>query len=157
MTNSDIVKGSMLQVRITDAQNVEHILGFATSHSLSVTTNTTEVSTKDHGDYPAIIAQNLTWEVQCENLYTNANGRDLLAIQTGKQLVDLVFARVSNYDSKGIVDNSNPSAWEVDDTHPILSGKAYLTSFSLNAPAGDNATVSCTFTGCGSFDTGIQA
>lgn len=148
LQNSDIVKGSVLQVKIGTK-----ILGFATSHSLSITTNTTEVSTKDHGDYPAIIAQNLTWEVQCENLYTDENGAELLAIQTGKTLVDLVFAPVSNYNSQGIVGTADTSSYQLGDA--ILSGKAYLTSFSLNAPAGDNATVSCTFTGCGAFTTEI--
>lgn len=149
LQNSDIVKGSMLQVKVGD-----NMLGFATSHSLSITTNTTEVSTKDHGDYPAIIAQNLTWEVQCENLYTDANEAALIALQVNKTLVDLVFCKVGNYDAtdeKGIVENTNKQAWTVGDQ--ILAGKALLTSFSVNAPAGDNATISCTFTGCGSFTT----
>ena len=58
--NSDIVKGSALQVTLGSGGT---ILAFATSHALSITVNTTEVSTKDHGDYPGIIKQNTTWEV----------------------------------------------------------------------------------------------
>lgn len=149
LQNSDIVKGSMLQVQVGG-----DILGFATSHSLSITTNTTEVSTKDHGDYPAIIAQTLSWEVTCENLYTDANEAALIAIQTAKTPVTVTFCKVSNYDAndeKGIVGNSSKPAWTVGDQ--ILTGQAYLTSFQLNAPAGDNATISCTFTGSGSFTT----
>lgn len=151
--NNQIIKGSMLQVSVGG-----NILGFATSHSLSITTNTTEVSTKDHGDYPGIIAQNITWEVQCENLYSDDNGQKLMAIQKSKQPVTLIFAKV-NYDpndEKGIVGHNNThgdSTWELGDV--ILQGQAYLTSFSINAPAGDNATASCTFTGNGSFDTDL--
>lgn len=152
LQNQDIVKGSMLQVQVGG-----NILGFATSHSLSITTNTTEVSTKDHGDYPAIIAQTLSWEVQCENLYTDANEAALIAIQTAKTPVTLVFCKVGNYDAndeKGIVGHVNSEGddhWVPGAT--ILSGQAYLTSFQVNAPAGDNATISCTFTGNGSFAT----
>lgn len=152
MQNSDIVKGSMLQVKVGN-----NILGFATSHSLSITTNTTEVSTKDHGDYPAVIAQSVSWEVQCENLYTDANEAALIAIQTSKTPVTITFCKVSNYDAndeKGIVPGPNTdgdNSWTPGAT--ILSGQAYLTSFQVNAPAGDNATISCTFTGNGSFAT----
>ena len=152
MQNSDIVKGSMLQVQVGS-----NILGFATSHSLSITTNTTEVSTKDHGDYPAVIAQSVSWEVQCENLYTDANEAALIAIQTSKTPVTITFCKVSNYDAndeKGIVPGPNTNgdnSWTPGAT--ILSGQAYLTSFQVNAPAGDNATISCTFTGNGAFAT----
>lgn len=152
MQNSDIVKGSMLQVKVGN-----NILGFATSHSLSITTNTTEVSTKDHGDYPAVIAQSVSWEVQCENLYTDANEAALIAIQTSKTPVTITFCKVSNYDAndeKGIVPGPNTdgdNSWTPGAT--ILSGQAYLTSFQVNAPAGDNATISCTFTGNGAFQT----
>lgn len=150
LQNSDIVKGSMLQVKVGN-----NILGFATSHSLSITTNTTEISTKDHGDYPAVLAQSLTWEVSCENLYTEDNEKALMAIQANKTLVHLIFCPV-NYDAndeKGIVGNSSKQAWTPDTANAILEGDAYLTSFQMNAPAGDNATISCTFTGCGSFTT----
>ena len=147
LSNSDIVKGSMLQIKIGDS-----IIGFATSHSLSITTNTTEVSTKEHGDYPAILAQTLTWEVQCENLYTDANEAYLVDIQLKKTPVTIVFSKVqySNTDEKGIVDAANGSnTWSV--SQQLLTGTAYLTSFSVNAPAGDNATISCTFTGSGAL------
>lgn len=148
VSNQDIVKGSLLQVSVGGI-----ILGFATSHSLSITTNTTEVSTKDHGDFPSIMAQTVSWEVQCENLYTDNNGSALMNIQANKTPVHLIFSKVTNTNpEKGIVDkNTN---WTLDDD-PILEGDAYLTSFSLNAPSGDNATVSCTFTGNGAFTSGF--
>lgn len=150
VSNSDIVKGSLLQVKVGNV-----ILGMATSHSLSITTNTTEVSTKDHGDFPAILAQTVSWEVQCENLYTDNNGAALMNIQVNKTPVHLIFSKVTNNNpEQGIVGKNTD--WTLD-ADPILEGDAYLTSFSLNAPAGDNATVSCTFTGNGAFTTGLVA
>ena len=150
VSNQDLVKGSLLQIKIDN-----QILGFATSHSLSITTNTTEVSTKDHGDYPAVIAQTISWEVQCENLYTDKNGAYLMSIQTAKKPVTLLFSRIQGDElaSKGIVDKNTD--WTINENDFILSGQALLTSFSINAPNGDQATISCTFTGIGAFESEI--
>ena len=145
----------LCQENITKTNNASEI-NDANDNSTN-TTNTTEVSTKDHGDYPAVIAQSVSWEVQCENLYTDANEAALISIQTSKTPVTITFCKVSNYDAndeKGIVPGPNTdgdNSWTPGAT--IISGQAYLTSFQVNAPAGDNATISCTFTGNGAFQT----
>lgn len=146
--NSDILKGSKLMVFLNNSA-----IGFATSHSLSLTTNTTEVSTKDHGDYPSVIAQSISWEVTAENLYSDAGEATYMNIMLAKTPVDIVFAPASNYsntDEKGIIDVTPAKTWT--EGTAIASGKALITSFSINAPAGDNATMSVTFTGVGALD-----
>ena len=148
--NSDIVKGSKLMVFYNNLP-----IGFATSHSLSVTTNTTEVSTKDHGDYPAVIAQSISWEITAENLYSNAGELIYMQIVKSKAPVDIVFAPANNYDNSnepGVIDNDNKE-WAFSSNDVIASGKALITSFSINAPSGDNATMSVTFTGVGELST----
>lgn len=155
--NSDIVKGSVLQVSIGQVG----ILGFATSHSLSITVNTTEVSSKDHGDYPGVVKQNTTWEVSCENLFCGQNWDELQALLDDDTPVTITFAPVSNYDSKGIVQPESgaaqgaTTAWTLGTA--IASGPAYLTSFNVNAANGDNATISATFTGAGPLTFGTYA
>lgn len=144
-TNADIVKGSKLMVFIDDQP-----IGFATSHSLNITTNTTEISTKDHGDFPAQVVQSISWEVTAENLYSVEGEGIYMNALLEKTPVDLVFAEAENYVSQGIIDNNN-SNWSAGT--PIASGKALITSFSINAPSGDNATMSVTFTGVGEFTT----
>ena len=147
--NSDIVKGSKLMVFYNNAP-----IGFATSHSLSVTTNTTEVSTKDHGDYPAVIAQSISWEITAENLYSNAGELIYMQIVKDKIPVEIVFAPANNYDNSnepGVIGNQKEWAFTADDA--IAKGKALITSFSINAPSGDNATMSVTFTGVGELET----
>lgn len=149
--NSDILKGSKLMVFVDD-NGTKKAIGFATSHSLSLTTNTTEVSTKDHGDYPAVIAQSISWEVTAENLYSDTGEATYMGLMLSKTPVDIEFAPASNYsnaDEKGIIDASPAKAWTAGT--PIASGKALITSFSINAPAGDNATMSVTFTGVGAL------
>lgn len=148
-TNSQILKGSKLMVFI-DSEPI----GFATSHSLSLTTNTTEVSTKDHGDYPSQVVQSISWEVTAENLYSSAGEQTYMEAMTSKTPVDIVFAEASNYNNqneKGVIDVTPDKEWTEGTT--IASGKALITSFSINAPAGDNATMSVTFTGVGEFAT----
>lgn len=148
MVNTDIIKGSRLMVFIGSTP-----IAFATSHSLSITMNTTEISTKDHGDFPSVIGQNITWEVTTENLYSDGGETALWNAMKTMQPVQIQFAPASNYDNAsaqpGIVGESSGS-WTAGTA--IASGKALVTSLSVNAPAGDNATLSATFTGVGALD-----
>ncbi len=146
--NSQILKGSVLMLFIGTEP-----VGFATSHSLSLTLNTTEVSTKDHGDYPSVLAQSISWEVTAENLYSTAGETKYMQTMIAKTPVTIKFA-ISSYnqtDEKGIVGVDNASDWSASTV--IAEGKALITSYSINAPSGDNATMSVTFTGVGSLKT----
>ena len=149
MTNQDIVKGSALMVFLGGSA-----IGFATSHALSLTTNTTEVSTKDHGDYPSVVAQSIGWEATAENLYSDTGETAYMKAMLAKIPVDIKFAKVANYsntDEKGIIDNGEKTAWTAGTV--IAEGKALITSFSINAGVGENATMSVTFTGVGALKT----
>lgn len=150
-SNTDIIKGSKLMVFLNGTP-----IGFATSHSLSMTTNTSEISTKDHGDFPSVIAQNISWEVTAENLYSQAGESTYMTAMKTLQPVTIVFAEASNYSNSQAqgatpMDSTNGSEWTVGTK--IAEGNALITSFSINAPAGDNATMSVTFTGQGELKT----
>lgn len=148
MTNQDIVKGSALMVFLGGSA-----IGFATSHALSLTTNTTEISTKDHGNFPSVVAQNISWEVTAENLYSDTGETTYMNAMMNMTPVDIKFAKVANYsatDEKGIIDNAEKTAWTAGTV--IAEGKALITSFSINAASGDNATMSVTFTGVGALN-----
>lgn len=148
-SNTNIIKGSRLMVFLNDAP-----IAFATSHSLSITVNTSEVSTKDHGDFPSVIGNNITWEITTENLYSDNAESALWAAMKTMQPVTVKFAPATNYSNetsqKGIVGVESATEWTAGTA--IASGKALITSLSVNAPAGDNATLSATFTGVGELD-----
>lgn len=149
---SDIVKGNVLMVFYDNKP-----IGFATSHSVNITTNTTTVTCKDSGDYPGVIAQNINWEIQAENLFSDEGQEKYLKLQLDKEPVEIVFAKASNYDAndeKGVLDVEDADEWTYTD--PILKGDAIVTSFSINAPSGDNATMSVTFTGVGPLTTNVD-
>lgn len=146
-TNTEILKGSKLMVFLDGAP-----IGFATSHSLSMTTNTTQVSTKDHGDFPSTIPQNITWEVSAENLYSNAGEDIYMKKMKTMQPVTVVFAQAGNYSNTQAqaatpMQTTDGAEWTLG--QKIAEGDALITSLSINAPAGDNATMSVTFTGSG--------
>ena len=149
MTNADIVKGSVLMVFLDDKA-----IGFATSHSLNLTTNTTEISTKDHGSFPSVVPQNVTWEVTAENLYSDAGEKTYMDAILNMTPVHIKFAKASNYNNQyepGIVGTKESKTWTAGTV--IAEGKALITSFSINAGGGENATMSVTFTGVGALNT----
>lgn len=154
-TNSDILKGSMLQVFLDGEQGTQgQTVAFATSHTFNMTINTNEVNTKDHGDYPGVIPSNISWEVSTENLYSVEAIDDLLAKAHNKQPVHIAFAEVKNYnhsDEPGIIQPSGKSEDTWTAGAVLAEGDAIITSFSVNAAAGDNASISCTFTGNGAL------
>lgn len=161
LENKDIFKGSALQLFINDGGSSDVCIGFATSHALSITTNTNELSTKDHGDYPAVLLTTTTWEVTAENVYATTSMTKLLGYVKNRTKVTIKFAEVGNYSQDGgsysyevvepgIIDNDTKTSWSIGKV--IGQGKAYITSYSINAASGDNASISCTFTGCGSLD-----
>lgn len=144
---SDIIKGSTLMVFIEG-----NPVGFATQHNLSVNLATTEVSCKDSGDFNSVTPQNITWEVTAENLYSDAGEATYMAAITGKTKVSLKFAKAGNYaasNETGVLGPDGHEEWTVGTV--IAQGEAYLTSFQINAPSGENATMSVTFTGLGAL------
>ena len=144
MSNT-IIKGDELM--LFDAKG--NALAFATAHTLTITGNTVDIATKDHGYWGASEVGNITWELTSENLYTIADYDKLFDIMIAKEPVTVAFAMVSNYDPNGLEDvGGSVEAWEPDSTN-YRSGYAVITSLTVNANTGENATYSVTFTGSG--------
>lgn len=140
-----IIRGDELM--LFNAQN--EALAWATSHTLTITGNTVDIATKDHGAWGASEVGNLTWEITSENLYCDDNYDELFDIMVAKEPVTVAFAKVSNYDENGLTSvGGTVSAWTPDTTN-YRSGKAVITSLTVNANTGENATYSVTFTGAG--------
>ena len=147
--NSDIIKGGHLMVFINN-----NPVAFATSHSLSKTLNTQQISTKDHGDTAATLPQNITWEITTENLYSLAGYQTLNTAFNSMQEVTLYFGEASYSQvspQTSIVGEDGATEWQKEGFGE--TGKAYITSLQVTAAAGDNATFSATFTGNGSLTT----
>ena len=140
-----IIKGDELM--LFDAQG--NALAFATSHTLTITGNTVDIATKDHGFWGASEVGNITWELTSENLYTIADYDKLFDIMIAKEPVTVAFAKVSNYSPNGLESvGGDVEAWTPDQAN-YRSGLAVISSLTVNANTGENATYSVTFTGAG--------
>ena len=124
-------------------------LAYARNNTLTITGNTIDISSKDHGYWGASEVGNLTWEVQTENLYTEDNYDDLYDAMVAKTPVDIVFAQANNYNENGLkAVGGSVDSWTASTTSG-RKGKAVITSLTINANTGENATYSATFTGSG--------
>ena len=149
LTNADIIKGGHLMVFVNSTP-----IAFATSHTFNKTLNTQEISTKDHGDFAAILPQNISWEITTENLYSLTDYQTLNNTFKNKQEVTVAFGESTYSQSttqEGIVGVAQATNWALGSFYE--SGKAYITSLNVTAGAGENATFSATFTGNGALST----
>ena len=126
-------------------------IAYATSHVLTITGNTVDIASKDHGFWGASEVGSLTWEITSENLYTQDAYDELFDAMVACTPIDVAFGKVANYDKNGI-DNSTAN-WAPDTATEgsVKYGKAVITSLVANANTGENATFSITLTGQGAI------
>lgn len=156
--SSNIVKGQELML-FQDGKSI----AFATSHTLSITGNTTDISSKDHGFFTASALTSITWEISAENLYTDAAfDKYFNAMVNTRNTVEVVFGHYTDdksWATSGIVsdgDTTGQESWTAPtgDSPSVVyyKGNAYITSLSANAANGDNATFSVTLSGVGKLE-----
>lgn len=126
----------------------------ATNHTLSVNAETTDTSHKDigHGNggtWTSTAVKTLSWEVSTENLFTvDGEGKeyaDLFDAMVARQPLTVVFSK-----EKETTPDVPDGGWTPAATG-TYTGQAIITRLDLNAPNGDNATYSATFTGVGAL------
>ena len=148
--SSNIVKGQELML----FQNGKSI-AFATSHTLTITGNTTDISSKDHGFFSASALTSITWEISAENLYTDSAFDSYFnAMVNTRQPVEVVFGHYADDASLAIagIADSETDSWTAPTSDVYYKGKAYITSLTANAANGDNATFSVTLSGVGKLE-----
>jgi len=142
--SKQILKGDQIQLFINNNAPL-----WATSHTLTLTGNTVDIATKDHGSWGASEIGNLTWELTAECLYSDGDYDDMFDRMVAKTKLMIQFAKVANYDPNGLVSTGgNVQAW-TPDVQSAKKGYAVVTSLTANANTGENATYSITFTGAG--------
>lgn len=126
-------------------------IAYATSHVLTITGNTVDIASKDHGFWGASEVGSLTWEITSENLYTQDAYDTLFDAMVKCEPIDVAFGKVANYNKNGI-DNATTD-WTPDTATEgsVKYGKAVITSLVANANTGENATFSITLTGQGAI------
>lgn len=165
-----IIKGDDLMVFDSTGKSI----GYATSHTLTITGETVDTSSKDHGIYGAVEVQKITWEATSENLYTTEEFDALFNAMLTRQAVTIYFGKKTAATEKTVADDDF-GAWSAAGTANVAKsasaesvgtytatgtaagkehvyyGKAFITSLTANANANENATFSVTFSGSGSI------
>lgn len=146
-----VIKGGDLMLFVNGKS-----IGYATSHTLSISVDTKETSTKDSGGkWQTSEAGVISWTASSENLVSNdqqgVGYNDLVNYMINRTTVSGVFALEgdSNLPTTKL-DNVPTGGWNPKNTYK-LSGDMIITSVELNAPNGENATFTVQFTGTGAL------
>ena len=144
MSKSTIVKGDQIML-FKDGKS----LAYATSHTLSITGNTIEISSKDSGYFGASEIGNITWEITSENLYVDSEFDNLFTAMVAKSPITVTFGHADNYNANGLGDSSTNWIPDASVGAKYYQGPAIIPSLQANANTGENATYSITLTGNG--------
>lgn len=154
-----IVKGGdlMLFVDKTVGDTTKKVsIGYATSHSLSISADTKETSTKDSGGkWQTSEVGIISWTASSENLYaTDAKGAgysDLFDAMVTRKEIDAIFALEGNSSDleAGKKDDNAPAGGWTPKANSGYQGKVFITSIELNAPNGEEASYTVQFQGTG--------
>lgn len=137
-----IIKGRDLMLFDSEGKS----LAFATNHTLTITAETTDISSKDHGIWGATEVSKYTWEIQSENLYTEAGYANMFDKMLAGDSMTVKFGlKQTPTPPDATVEDSSLTNWTAG-TH-YYTGDALITSLTANANNGDNATYSVTLTG----------
>ena len=151
-----IIKGKKLMLFVKESDTYKAI-AFATNHTFSTSASTINVSHKDLADLAEGQAKwddqdidTFSWSITSEHLYANEGAgytaKDIFTLYANGTVLDVKF---------GLADASTTGApaetgWVPSTTESqMLSGKAVITSYDINASVDDNASFSITLTGKG--------
>lgn len=147
-----IKKGDELMLFI-DGQSV----AFATSHTLSITAETSSITSKDHGVWAGNDVNTVSWEMSSENIYTEQFDT-LFDVMTARQPIKVWMGlRNENHAPLTADLDSTYTYWTPNSTAQGYWGQAVLTSLSMNANCGETATFSATFTGTGPLEAAVYS
>ena len=158
----EIIKGSDLMLFVKNTNGTVKSLAFATSHSFNISSETSDISTKDHGFWGAKEITRITWQITTDNLYTVDTFNNLYDRMISRQPIEVYFCLKTPTERQGTPATVNLPGDTYDSWTPTTTtgedgyyGKVYITSLDATAAAGDNATFSATFDGVGAITKGL--
>lgn len=153
---SKIIEGGKLMCWIGT-----HSIAMATNHTLTVNTETSEISNKDigSGDWAASTIKKFSWEVSSDNMYTKDAYKKLYKQMMAKSPVTLTFGTsgqttLTSDTSAGYADWTwlAPQSGAMINGDFYMQGTALITSLDVQAPNDDQASFSISLTGTGPLE-----
>lgn len=147
-----VIKGSDMMLFVGGKS-----IAYATNHSLNISADTKETSSKDSGGkWQTSEVGVLSWTCSTENLCCDEGAgmtyKELVKMMVDRKPVTGVFAmegNSANY-ADGKLDAAPTAGWTAK-TNSGFTGQMIITNIDLNAPNGDNATLKVDFTGVGAL------
>lgn len=154
-----IIEGGKLMVWVGT-----HSIAMATNHTLTINTETSEISNKDiaSGDWAASKIKKFSWEVSSDNMYTKSAYLKLYQQMISKTPVLLTFGTSPQTTLQDETGGYADWGWLAPQSGTMVNGDFYMqgnaliTSLDVQAPNDDNATFSVTFTGTGELTAAIS-
>lgn len=140
MAAQQIIKGDDLMLFYNSKS-----LAYATAHTLTITGEATDTSSKDHGMWAGNKVNKINWEITSENLYTETDFNTLFTAMTNGTKIQVVFGLCGSHTEEEELMYDH----HVDASKVNYSGYVYITNLTANANTGENATYSVTLTGTG--------
>lgn len=143
MASSKILKGRDLMLFYNGKS-----IAYATNHTLNISSETSDISSKDHGIWGSTDVTKITWTISAENLFTADAYSQLFDLLVAGEPIEVKFGLKAEEDNtKTVADGDYPN-W-TPGTTTMYSGKVIMTSLNANANNGENATFSTEFQGVG--------
>ena len=147
-----VIKGSDLMLFVEGKA-----IAYATSHTLTISADTKETSSKDSGGkWQTSEVGVLSWTCSSENLCADSEAGvsfdKLFEYMTARKPITGVFALEGNSTNleDGKLDEAPTSGWTAK-AGDGYTGKMIITNLEKNAPNGENATIKVDFTGVGAL------
>lgn len=167
----NIIKGDDLMLFDSTGKSI----GYATAHTLTITAEAVDVSSKDHGAWTGNEVNKLSWEITSENLYTVEEYDALFTAMMNRTAIQVYFGTKTDGGAGKTVADDDFGAWSLATTANVAKpssgnttasystsgsatgksgyrGKVFITSLTANANTGENATFSVTLTGTGKIE-----
>lgn len=148
---NQIIKGDDLMLFDKDGKSI----AFAKNHTLSISADAADISSKDHGIWGGKEVNKISWEIQSENLYTASEYDKLFTSMMERKAVKVYFGLKNENDVNKTVANGDYTEWSAKAGNAYI-GDAFITSLTANAQSGDNATFSVTLSGNGKLSKAAQ-
>jgi hypothetical protein len=153
-------KGNQLQVFYYNGSAYK-TFNYSTANGLNYSVDTESISSKDHGLANSKVATTSNWEFSGSGLFDTTSAAAALNMAKSGQQYSFAFGSISQSNwEKGLKDvgaiDSSIVSW-TPGTDFIQYGDGILTSFSITANDGQNATADYTISGCGSLSTTAPA
>ena len=151
-TNNDLINGDKLLLYLTSGKTV---VAYATSCSVQIDQETIDTSSKFSCKWNATLGGRCSYTISADALYCNAANADansgisfdgLMKLMLEGEAIDWYIGQESGVTSATTCEN-NPHV--LDTNKPYYSGKAVITSLSLEAGNNEIASSSISMTGSG--------